>query len=253
MDRPIVLQINQIQFDEWLKNGVETFVFNVPGEKPSGAADIIQHGPLFFIKVPKKYEVCINASSPVMILVDEIEQISLESEELTLDWQARFKNLGEEWMPFQYTQSLLMDPIRVADHQDYGNKQNATAELIFEKDIKEVVLQKDQIDEDNENQKNQSNAKQSSKALKKQSPSKSNRMRKQADDKNIKKTNSKKVEQKVDNTIQLEEIPEPIPDDRRLKQRGLEEENKQPEIQPSLLNQVSLISDVVEESHGTDQ
>lgn len=109
MEKPFVLCLDLKMFKEWLTNGVTLFEFEMNSKLLM--KDFLQNDgltqPIFFIKVPNKYNPYIKDLEPFLFLIDEIDQISLATESLTSEWFARFDNLGESWLPFKFSKDLL--------------------------------------------------------------------------------------------------------------------------------------------------
>lgn len=54
------------------------------------------------LSLPEKYRRIIQEDLPLPLLIDDVRWISAASEKQTLEMAAKYANLGEDWLPFQF-------------------------------------------------------------------------------------------------------------------------------------------------------
>lgn len=54
------------------------------------------------LSLPEKYKRIIQQDLPLPLLIDDVRWISAASEKQTLEMAAKYANLGEDWLPFQF-------------------------------------------------------------------------------------------------------------------------------------------------------
>lgn len=81
----------------WLRNGIEDLrvLTDFSGRGLPNQAE-------YFCCLPAKYAYAFRSDVSVMVLIDEVVGISLETPRLTEEWQVRLRNLGEGWLPFLF-------------------------------------------------------------------------------------------------------------------------------------------------------
>ena len=101
----IVVQLGVDSFQQWVKEGVILLSRSFLASLPVAWSEAQEHADgdpnLFLIQLPEKYGRALSVGRSVYALIDEAKAISLPTRDLTLEWQSRMANLGEEWLPFQ--------------------------------------------------------------------------------------------------------------------------------------------------------
>jgi hypothetical protein len=111
LNQELIIQITFDEFQRWLVSGVEQFSFGeeerLAGLEPD-SSDVSDLN--IFIKLPEKYRAYLSQTQHMYVLSDEIEQVSLATEELTSNWKSYLNNLGEFW-PFEFRSDWFTKPI----------------------------------------------------------------------------------------------------------------------------------------------
>ena len=117
--RLIVIQLDAESFQRWVGDGI----IEIPTCHQTGLPVVWSgaHSPdnegdstSFLIQLPTKYGRALSTGATIYALIDEAKVISLPTEALTIEWESRMKNLGEEWLPF----SFMSDWIRQSQSED---------------------------------------------------------------------------------------------------------------------------------------
>lgn len=106
-ERLSVLKLDIDSFQRWLQAGIirisPSLFIALPlewQESDETQTDVEQLP--FLVQLPEKYARIASAQASSFALVDEVKAISLPTETLTHEWQTRMRNLGEEWLPFEF-------------------------------------------------------------------------------------------------------------------------------------------------------
>lgn len=105
----LVLSISATAFRQWLIQGLrvvqstECFIISPDasvGERPTQHTD--NEDPILYIDLLSKYTDPLMNGTELLVLLDDIERISLATPALTEEWKVRMKNQDEGWLPFSY-------------------------------------------------------------------------------------------------------------------------------------------------------
>lgn len=106
----VIMQLDLSSFQEWAIRGVRRILKDNRIQKMPIDVDVVARTghddpPMFYVRLPVKYDQPLRSEQSVLALVHDIEVVSLASEELTREWQVRMRHLHEGWLPFEFAQS----------------------------------------------------------------------------------------------------------------------------------------------------
>lgn len=119
---PYVVAVARSQFLTWLHAGVMSSTELLRDRSGDGASE-----PLFFCRLPAKYKAVADRDCACLVLLDELEGVSLATPELTHEWRVRLANLSETWLPIAF-RGEWMELVRPASAADAGRAVNTIAE-----------------------------------------------------------------------------------------------------------------------------
>lgn len=93
MDELLVKIESKILLD-WIREGLLRVKITKKGAK--------SQKDTLILSLPEKYGRIIQQDLPLPLLIDDVNWISATSEKETVEMAAKYANLGEDWLPFQF-------------------------------------------------------------------------------------------------------------------------------------------------------
>jgi|ADGO01.1.fsa_nt_gi hypothetical protein len=109
MEQPsTVVQMPIEGLQAWLIAGIRVIG---PEERWCGDTPVAPEGkpamsPIAYITIPEKYGRLLDTGRQVLVLIDDVEHVSMATAQLTEEWRIRMEGLGEGWLPFRFLPEL---------------------------------------------------------------------------------------------------------------------------------------------------
>jgi hypothetical protein len=104
--RSDILRLAESDFIRWLRAGLLQIPH--PTSTPADKIDVL-------VQVPVKYVRFVDKGQALVVLIDEVVGVSKLTPDLTREFNARLRNLGEAWLPISYHSEWLSELVKTTN------------------------------------------------------------------------------------------------------------------------------------------